>query len=102
MGKWWKVDFGFTATVTRVIIMSRPDCCSERMNGAEVFLLIDGERNTDTSQTISFATDGQEVVLCYDDVENVSGVEIVVNNPDENSVLNVEIQRFDVRGDNSS
>uniref|UniRef100_A0A8C1JNS7 Fucolectin tachylectin-4 pentraxin-1 domain-containing protein n=1 Tax=Cyprinus carpio TaxID=7962 RepID=A0A8C1JNS7_CYPCA len=33
---WWKLDLMKTYSVNRVTITNRPDCCSDRINGAEI------------------------------------------------------------------
>ncbi|XP_039505386.1 uncharacterized protein LOC120461288 [Pimephales promelas] len=33
---WWKLDLLKVYSVNRVVITNRPDCCSERINGAEI------------------------------------------------------------------
>ncbi|ROL29800.1 Cysteine-rich, acidic integral membrane protein [Anabarilius grahami] len=33
---WWKLDLRKVYSVNRVVITNRPDCCSERINGAEI------------------------------------------------------------------
>jgi hypothetical protein len=37
-GPWWKANFGGHATITKVQILNRGDCCGGRINGAKVFI----------------------------------------------------------------
>ncbi|XP_002731582.1 uncharacterized protein LOC100377761 [Saccoglossus kowalevskii] len=35
---WWKLDLGETYSISQVVITNRQDCCSERIDGAVVFI----------------------------------------------------------------
>ena len=37
-GPWWKAEFGGKATVTKVQILNRGDCCGGRLKGTRVFV----------------------------------------------------------------
>merc|ERR1711972_1132472 len=41
---WWRVDLGIPHQVTRVRVMTREDCCAERLNGLQVWLTERGAR----------------------------------------------------------
>ena len=35
---WWQVDLGDVYEISRVEVYNRTDCCSERLDGAKIFL----------------------------------------------------------------
>lgn len=51
---WWEVDLGRPVNVKRVVIYNRPDCCQDRLSGAEL-TLIDREHKTVLTKTLTSA-----------------------------------------------
>ena len=53
-GGWWEVDLGRAVNVKKVVVYNRPDCCQNRLNGAEL-ILIDREHRTVLTKTLTSA-----------------------------------------------
>jgi len=53
-GGWWEVDLGRPVDVKRVVVYNRPDCCEDRLSGAEL-TLIDREHRTVLTKTLTSA-----------------------------------------------
>lgn len=53
-GGWWEVDLGRPVNVKKVVIFNRPDCCQNRLSGAQL-TLIDREHRTVLTKTLTSA-----------------------------------------------
>lgn len=51
-GGWWEVDLGRAVNVKKVIIYNRPDCCQDRLSGAQL-TLIDNQHRTVLTKTLN-------------------------------------------------
>jgi len=51
-GGWWEVDLGRAVNVKKVVVYNRPDCCQERLSGAQL-TVIDSEHRTVLTKTLN-------------------------------------------------
>ena len=49
---WWQVDLGGTANITSIVVWSRTDCCSDRLNDYWIFVSNTPFAATDTPTTL--------------------------------------------------
>merc|ERR1712032_130111 len=89
--EWWKVDLGFVATVSKVFVYNRHDCCAERLDNAKV-LLLDAAGNKLSELTINNSDENERHQLIYDDVANVSSVKIVGRDNTSVELAMVEVE----------
>jgi len=89
--EWWKVDLGFVATVSKVFVYNRHDCCAERLDNAKV-LLLDAAGNKLSELTINNSDENERHQLIYDDVANVSSVKIVGSDNTSVELAMVEVE----------
>ena len=38
-GGWWELDLGRAVNVKKIVIFNRPDCCQDRLSGAQLILI---------------------------------------------------------------
>jgi hypothetical protein len=53
-GGWWELDLGRAVNVKKIVIFNRPDCCQDRLSGAQL-ILIDREHRTVLTKTLTSA-----------------------------------------------
>jgi hypothetical protein len=51
-GGWWEVDLGRAVNVKKVVVYNRPDCCQDRLSGAQL-TVIDSEHRTVLTKTLN-------------------------------------------------
>jgi hypothetical protein len=51
-GGWWEVDLGRAVNVKKVVVYNRPDCCQDRLNGAQL-TVIDSQHRTVLTKTLN-------------------------------------------------
>uniref|UniRef100_A0A8D0BSI6 Fucolectin tachylectin-4 pentraxin-1 domain-containing protein n=1 Tax=Salvator merianae TaxID=96440 RepID=A0A8D0BSI6_SALMN len=64
---WWYVDLGTSYAIAAVIVYNRADCCSERLQGAEVRVgdsVTDGGKSNALCGTIDNTTDSANILHC--------------------------------------
>lgn len=64
LGGWWELDLGKNIKVSKIVIYNRPDCCQDRLNGAEVSLY-DRKHNKILTKTLN-GNRMQEINVMYD------------------------------------
>lgn len=78
-GGWWEVDLGRPVNVKKVVIFNRPDCCENRLSGAEL-LLIDREHRTVMIKTL---TSARKQVFNIENNKKVCGGPVIEKNIDD-------------------
>ncbi|XP_042561138.1 fucolectin-6-like [Clupea harengus] len=85
---WWRVDLLRQYTITSVVITNRGDCCSERMNGAEIHIgssLLDNGNGNPLAEVISSIPAGKTHTFSWD--KGLEGRYVNVVLPGNNKIL---------------
>ncbi|XP_073669779.1 uncharacterized protein [Paramisgurnus dabryanus] len=98
---WWRVDLLDSYYISIVVITNRPDCCPERLNGAEIHIgnsLINNGNNNPRCTVLNKIGQGQSVsVNCH----NMKGRYVNVIIPGSSKILSlaeVEVYKEDYIG----
>ena len=92
-GGWWEVDLGRPIDVKKVVIYNRPDCCQERLSGAQL-ILIDREHKTVLTKTLN--SNRRQEFIIKSDKKNCGGpvLEKNMDDFDELRELRLEYNRM--------
>lgn len=77
-GGWWEVNLGRPVNVKKVVVYNRPDCCQDRLSGAQL-LLIDREHRTVMIKTL---TSARKQVFNIENNKKVCGGPVIQKNMD--------------------
>lgn len=90
---WLQIDLQLTATVSRVVIWHRSDCCGDRNTVAKIHLK-DSSGNTLHTETVTGP--GPKSTFNFPPVENVTTIRIAMENtaPTLSSLVFAEVRRL--------
>ncbi|XP_076846232.1 uncharacterized protein LOC143491266 isoform X1 [Brachyhypopomus gauderio] len=92
---WWRVDLLDEYTVTSVTVTNRKDCCSDKINGAEIHIgnsLLNNGNNNALAGVISSITAGHSVTYNFE--KGVSGRYVSVVIPGKNQLTLCEFEVY--------
>jgi len=89
-GCWWKVDLNGVATIKKVVIWNRTDCCSDRLSDAEVHVL-DSIGNIVARKNVGDTKDVQQIELEFDNTIGSAVRVQLVDHPGIVSLAEVEV-----------
>jgi len=96
-GGWWEVDLGKSVNVKKVVVFNRPDCCQDRLSGAQL-TLIDSHHRTVLTKTL---TSKRKQVFNIEKEKKICGGPVLQKNMDDFEVLtqlrntyNKELQEY--------
>lgn len=78
-GGWWEVNLGRPVNVKKIVVYNRPDCCQDRLSGAQL-LLIDREHRIVMTKTL---TSARKQVFNIENNKKVCGGPVIQKNMDD-------------------
>jgi hypothetical protein len=82
-GGWWEVDLGKSVNVKKVVVFNRPDCCQDRLSGAQL-TLIDNQHRTVLTKTL---TSKRRQVFNIENEKKICGGPVLQKNMDDFEAL---------------